>query len=58
MNKENLVKSYNLITPEGEEIQVTNLAQFCRDNDLNYGCMLAVKDPNKILKSHRGYRIV
>lgn len=57
MNKTNITKSYILITPSNEEIDVTNMAQFCRDNDLNYNCMMQLRNPTRLLKSHKGYRI-
>lgn len=35
-------KTYRLINPEGEYIIVTNLSQFCRDNNLDQGNMNAM----------------
>nr|DAP74221.1 MAG TPA: homing endonuclease [Caudoviricetes sp.] len=47
-------KTYELLTPDGEHITVTNLRKFCRDNGLSQGNM------NKVLSGkysqHKGYR--
>lgn len=58
MNKENITKTYIVIAPDGEELEITNLAQFCRDKELHYACMLSIRDPKKRLKSHKGYKIL
>ena len=50
------VRSYILITPDGSREQVTNLAQYCRENDLNrtaLGNILCGR-----AKTHRGYKII
>lgn len=58
MNKKNLTKSYTIVAPNGEELEITNLAQFCRDNDLNYNCMMQLQNPERRLQSHKGYKII
>lgn len=57
MNKSNITKTYILITPDDEEITVINMAQFCRDNGLNYNCMMQLRNPTRLLKSHKGYKL-
>lgn len=46
--------TYELLTPNGEHITITNLRKFCRENNLSQGNM------NKVLSGkaqhHKGYR--
>lgn len=46
---------YKLINPLGELIEVSNLSQFCKDNQLNYTVMRNVV--TKRTKEHRGYSL-
>jgi hypothetical protein len=42
--------------PTNEQITVTSLRKFCRENGLNNGCMSEVATGNRI--SHKGWQIV
>ena len=44
---------YKFYTPLGYPVEITDLAKFCRENDLSYGSMLHVH--NKRAKSHKGW---
>ena len=48
-------KIWNFKTPQGEEITIKNLNQFCRENNLNAGNMKMVH--NKKRRHHKGYTI-
>ena len=43
-----------LTTPEGNDLEITNLRKFCRENDLNYKCMREVVAGNQ--RQHRGWK--
>jgi len=51
--KECLEKSWSITKPNGDCIEITNLNQFCKDNNLDQGNM--VKVSKGILKQHKGY---
>lgn len=51
---EGIRKSYVAISPDGMDVLVNNLKQFCRDNGLNYSGMLNVA--NGYDRSHRGWK--
>lgn len=55
MYKELISKTYIITTPSGEVLVIKNLAEYCRENNLNYGSMMAVKNPNKPNRTHKGY---
>ena len=48
-------KTWSVTTPEGEQLVVTNLAKFCRENNLlkNKMCLVA----KGVHQQHRGYRV-
>jgi hypothetical protein len=49
-----LTDTWNVVTPEGENIEVTNMLAFCRANNLNPSAMSAVARGKR--GSHHGYR--
>jgi hypothetical protein len=49
-------KEWVFLSPTNEQITVTSLRKFCRENGLNNGCMSEVATGNRI--SHKGWRIV
>lgn len=51
-NKAN-AKTWNFITPTGDEIEITNLKQFCKDNNLDDSTMAKVHKGTK--PQHKGY---
>lgn len=55
--KDNLVKShaknYIFVSPDGVEVEMFNLSEFCRENNLNQGHMCQVNSGN--LHSHKGW---
>ena len=52
-NKIQAGKQYKLISPNGEEVDVSNLAKFCRDNDLGRGNMASVVTGKR--RTHKGW---
>jgi len=52
MNKDK-VKTYLVTTPEGEELTITNLKQYCEQNGLNESLMYKVASGNR--NHHRKY---
>lgn len=51
------VKTYRLLTPDNKEIIVTNLYQFCKENNLDNGTLLQTMKPEyKYL--HKGYKLL
>ncbi len=46
-------KHYKLVNPEGEVVEIYNLAQFCRENDLNASSMCNVA--SGVRKSNKGW---
>ena len=49
-------QSWIITTPTGEEIQITNLAKYCRENDLLKNKMCEVA--KGMWKQHRGYSVI
>ena len=47
-------KEFLFVNPDGEKVKVYNLSKFCRDMDLNQGCMSMIHSGKT--KSHRGWR--
>ena len=48
-------KTYNFISPMGEEVKIENLSKFCRDNaDLDERCMRRVVSGE--YSNHKGWR--
>lgn len=47
-------KTYIVTFPDGTEITVTNLKQFCRENDLSQAHMSSVATGKR--KHHKGYK--
>lgn len=45
---------YAVVTPYGEEIEISNMSQFCKDNNLKSCGMYSMFSGRQ--KSHRGYR--
>jgi len=46
-------KNYAFINPTGEVVKIYNLAEFCRDHNLNYGTMRSVH--GGIFNQHKGW---
>lgn len=46
-------KSYSFTNPDGKTVEVFNLRKFCRENDLNQGCMGLVASGKR--KTHKGW---
>jgi hypothetical protein len=46
-------KKYKLISPEGMIIEIKNLTQFAKENNLNIGCLQHVVAGRN--KSHKGW---
>jgi hypothetical protein len=46
-------KEYKLISPEGKDIKIKNLAKFCKENNLNENCIRHVIAGRN--KSHKGW---
>ncbi len=49
-------KHYTFINPEGVEVEVYNLRQFCSSNDLHHGCMCQVYSGK--LHQHKGWAAI
>jgi hypothetical protein len=49
-----LAKTWIVTNPCGESMTITNLKQFCRDNGLHKGSMLALA--NGKWQTHKGWR--
>lgn len=47
--------AYSILTPDGKVIDIFNMSEFCRNNNLNGGHMNSVVNGN--LGSHKGYRL-
>jgi group I intron endonuclease len=43
------------VDPEGNEVLIQNLQEFCRKYNLNVRAMMALADPNHKLKQHKGW---
>jgi group I intron endonuclease len=43
------------IDPDGNEVVITNLAEFCRQNNLSVRCMMSLADEKKKHKGHKGW---
>lgn len=57
-NKKLCAKNAIIKTPEGNEISIKNIAEFCRINNLNYGNMKTVLSKKKgTCKGYSGYYI-
>lgn len=48
-------KTYEFISPDGEEVTITNMPEFCRNNGLKAGEMYAVASRTNRAKSHKGW---
>lgn len=46
---------YGFISPIGEEVVITNLTQFCKDNNLNKAAMSEVYHGSRRRKSYKGW---
>jgi group I intron endonuclease len=53
-----LARDWIVITPDGQELQVKNLAAFCREHGLNDGKMIRIANGEKKNKTYYGYRCV
>lgn len=40
---------------KGEAIVITNMNQYCKDHELNRSHMVAIRNPNRERKSHKGH---
>lgn len=49
------VKTYRLLTPDNKEIIITNLFQFCKENNLDNGTLCATMTKNY---KHKGYKLL
>ena len=47
-------KSYKVITPSGDVITIKGMRQFCRQNNLSFGCMSAVARGER--SHHKGFK--
>ncbi|MGA9382800.1 MAG: hypothetical protein WBV73_28905 [Phormidium sp.] len=47
-------KEWLIITPDGDELTVSNLSSFCQAHKLDSGCMVKVAQGK--FKQHKGYR--
>lgn len=47
-------KSYTLISPDGEKVEVYNMTKFCRENEISQQCMSSVVAGKSI--QHKGWR--
>lgn len=52
--KTSLSKNWKIINPRGESIIITNLAKYCKENNLIAGNMMQIA--NGIRNSHRGFK--
>lgn len=52
--KQNMSKNWKIIFPSGEEIQIKNLSQFCKNNNLHRSCMERVAQGNR--HHHKGFK--
>ena len=48
-------RCYTMVSPEGEVVKLKNLVQFCKDNNLNIGCMRHVVAGRN--KQHKGWKL-
>lgn len=55
-NEYSLAKTWNVVTPTGEALTVTNLSKFCKENGLNTPSMYEVMSGKR--RTHKGYRRV
>ena len=51
----NLGKKYKLISPDNKILEIKNLKNFCKNNNLNYNCIQKVVD--KTTKNSKGWRL-
>ena len=49
-------QTYNLISPEGKEVEVFNMKKFCKKLGLATSAMYSVCNPMSKRKSHKGWR--
>lgn len=49
-------KTWKLLSPIGEVVEVYNLKQFCRDNQLHKSHLYSVLNGNPRYKAHKGWR--
>ena len=49
----NAAKTWHFYNPEGIEVEIFNLKEFCQNNNLSYACMDQVKRGNN--RSHKGW---
>jgi len=49
-------KEYKMLNPQGEIINIKNMAEFCRINNLNQSHMISVFLGRYGFKSHKGYK--
>lgn len=58
MNKKLISKNYTIKNPSGKILIINNLSEFCRSEGLSYSCMMETKNPNRPLKTHKGFSII
>lgn len=51
----NRARNWIFKNPEGNIIEIHNLAQFCKDHNLNQGHMVGLHNGRKSVLSHKGY---
>lgn len=49
-------KTYNFCNPQGQEVEITNLAKYCRENNLNVAAMNDLFHGVRHRKSYKGWR--
>jgi group I intron endonuclease len=53
-----MARSYIIRTPDGKEVAIKGLRQYCRDHGLDHSSMIATLKRRKKQRSHRGYSLV
>lgn len=54
--REAVAKNYVVTSPDGVEIRIKNLKQFCRENSLDVGNMCGIAKGTLPRKTHKGWR--
>ena len=55
---EKISKNFSIINPDGEIIYGKNIAEFCRENNLDKATICNMLNCKRRIKSHKGYRAV
>ena len=57
-NRTQGAKSWDVITPMGEELEISNLKRFCEDNDLNYQALKAQHYGYSRSKKYKNWTVI